>query len=381
MIAILIILSLILVAQTIKIIVKTNIIDKNLIDYYIEYVVAIIILLTLIFEKSISLDILLLVTITSLLYEVISFIYMYFKYIKEEKINQFSIKKVIDSSDFGILVLKGNKSVLINNTMYAILNKLNIRTNYIANIIKQSEEQMEGNYVVKVEEKYYLFIINQNEIIAFDITEEYSLKKELDEQNKKIKLNNKELVSSMENIENLEKEKNLLKIKNKYHDLLGQNLSVLQQYLNREEIKQENFDEIKFMIKKMFIDIEDTEDPNTNLQNLIKIHKKNGTNIIIKGKLPENEKQAKVFFEIIREATTNAIKHAGSSKIFVEIKETLEETYMVITNDGKKPNEFITENEGIKGMRRKVEEIKGYFYVSTVPQFSVNVSIKNNCYC
>lgn len=93
MIAILIILSLILVAQIIKIIVKTNIIDKNLIDYYIEYVVAIIILLTLIFEKSISLDILLLVTIMSLLYEVISFIYMYFKYIKKEKINQFSIKK------------------------------------------------------------------------------------------------------------------------------------------------------------------------------------------------------------------------------------------------------------------------------------------------
>lgn len=379
MIAILIILSLILVAQTIKIIVKTNIIDKNLIDYYIEYVVAIIILLTLIFEKIISLDILLLVTITSLLYEVISFIYMYFKYIKEEKINQFSIKKVIDSSDFGILVLKGNKSVLINNTMYAILNKLNIRTNYIANIIKQSEEQMEENYVVKVEEKYYLFIINQNEVIVFDITEEYCLKNELDEQNEKIKRNNKELVPSIENIEKLEKEKNLLKIKNKYHDLLGQNLSVLQQYLNREEIKQENFDEIKFMIEKMFIDIEDTEDPNTNLQNLIKIHQNNGTNIIIKGKLPKNEKQAKVFFEIIREATTNAIKHAESSKIFVEIKETLEKTNMVITNDGKKPNEFITENEGIKGMRRKVEEIKGYFYVSTVPEFSVNVSIKNNC--
>ena len=378
MIAILIILSLILVAQTIKIIVKTNIIDKNLIDYYIEYVVAIIILLTLIFEKIISLDILLLVTITSLLYEVISFIYMYFKYIKEEKINQFSIKKVIDSSDFGILVLKGNKSVLINNTMYAILNKLNIRTNYISNIIKQSEEQMDGNYVVKVEEKYYLFIINQNEVIVFDITEEYCLKNELDEQNEKIKRNNKELVSSIENIEKLEKEKNLLKIKNKYHDLLGQNLSVLQQYLNREEIKQENFDEIKFMIEKMFIDIEDTEDPNTNLQNLIKIHQNNGTNIIIKGKLPKNEKQAKVFFEIIREATTNAIKHAESSKIFVEIKETLEKTNMVITNDGKKPNEFITENEGIKGMRRKVEEIKGYFYVSTVPEFSVNVSIKNN---
>ena len=208
MIDILIILSLILVAQTIKIIVKTNIIDKNLIDYCIEYVVTIIVLLTLIFEKNISFNILLLFAIISLLYEIISFIYMYFKYIKEEKINQFSIKKVIDSSDFGILVLKGNKSILINNTMYEILNKINIKTNYISNIIKQSEEQMDGNYIVEIEEKYYLFIINQNEIIAFDITEEYSLKKELDERNEKIVLNNTEIITSIENIENLEKEKN-----------------------------------------------------------------------------------------------------------------------------------------------------------------------------
>ena len=95
----------------------------------------------------------------------------------------------------------------------------------------------------------------------------------------------------------------------------------------------------------MFTELEDSENTDQNLQNLIKMHKKNGTNIIINGKLPQNAKQAKVFFEIIREATTNAIKHAGSSRIFVDIKEMLEDTYMVITNNGKKPNEFITENE------------------------------------
>ena len=148
--------------------------------------------------------------------------------------------------------------------------------------------------------------------------------------------------------------------------------------MNRNEINEENFEEIKFMIKNMFTELEDSENIDQNLQNLIKMHKKNGTNIIINGKLPKSEKQAKVFFEIIREATTNAIKHAGSSQIFVNIKETLEDTYMVITNNGKKPNEFITENEGIKGMRRKVEELNGYFYISTIPRFSVNVSIRNN---
>ena len=37
--------------------------------------------------------------------------------------------------------------------------------------------------------------------------------------------------------DNVEK-KNLLKLKNKYQDILGQNLSMLQQYLNRENISQ-----------------------------------------------------------------------------------------------------------------------------------------------
>ena len=304
---------------------------------------------------------------------------MYFRYYKKEIITDFSIKKVTDECEVGILVLKGKKVKLINNKMYEILNKLNIKKDYVTNIIKQSIDQLDKNYCVKVEDKYYVFVVNDNEIITFDITKEYELHQKLNDQNRKIKENNKQILLSIDNIEELEREKNLLKLKNKYHDILGQNLSILQQYLNRKNISQENFEEIKFMIQKMFIDIEDTEDTNTNLENLIKIHKKNGTDIVINGKLPQNKEVAKVFFEIIREATTNAIRHAGSSKVFVNIKETLEETYMIITNNGKKSNEFITENQGIKDMRRKIEKLGGMFYISTLPEFSVNISIKNNC--
>lgn len=35
---------------------------------------------------------------------------------------------------------------------------------------------------------------------------------------------------------------------------------------------------------------------------------------------------------------------------------------MIITNDGRKPNEFITENQGIKEMRRKVKKPGGWNY-------------------
>ena len=379
MVAIIGILCLLLVCQILKIILKKGIINKNITDYALEYIVSIIILIALFMQESISRNSLFIIALLGIIYEIISLIYMYFRYYKKETITDFSIKKVIDECEFGILVLKGKKAKLINNKMYEILDRLNIKKDYVTNIIKQSIDQLDKNYCVKVEDKYYVFVINNNEIITFDITEEYKLHQKLNEQNKKLKENNKKILLSIDNIEELEKEKNLLKLKNKYHDILGQNLSILQQYLNKEKISQENFEEIKFMIQKMFIDIEDTDDTNTNLENLIKIHKKNGTDIIIDGKLPQNKETAKVFFEIIREATTNAIRHAGSSKVFVNIKETLEETYMIITNDGRKPNEFITENQGIKDMRRKVKKLGGMFYISTVPEFSVNISIKNNC--
>ena len=379
MVAIIGILCLLLVWQILKIILKKGIINKNITDYALEYIVSITILIALFMQESISRNSLFIIALLGIIYEIISLIYMYFGYYKKETITDFSIKKVIDECEFGILVLKGKRAKLINNKMYEILDKLNIKKDYITNIIKQSIDQLDKNYCVKVEDKYYVFVINNNEIITFDITEVYELHQKLNEQNKKLKENNKKILLSIDNIEELEKEKNLLKLKNKYHDILGQNLSILQQYLNKENITQENFEEIKFMIQKMFIDIEDTDDTNANLENLIKIHKKNGTDIIIDGKLPQNKETAKVFFEIIREATTNAIRHAGSSKVFVNIKETLEETYMIITNDGRKPNEFITENQGIKDMRRKVKKLGGMFYISTVPEFSVNISIKNNC--
>ena len=379
MIAIIGILCLLLVWQILKIILKKGIINKNITDYVLEYIVSITIFIALFMQESISINSLFIIALLGIIYEIISLIYMYFGYYKKETITDFSIKKVIDECEFGILVLKGKKAKLINNKMYEILDRLNIKKDYVTNIIRQSINQLDKNYCVKVEDKYYVFVINNNEIITFDITEVYKLHQKLNEQNKKLKENNKKILLSIDNIEELEKEKNLLKLKNKYHDILGQNLSILQQYLNKENITQENFEEIKFMIQKMFIDIEDTDDTNANLENLIKIHKKNGTDIIIDGKLPQNKETAKVFFEIIREATTNAIRHAGSSKVFVNIKETLEETYMIITNDGRKPNEFITENQGIKDMRRKVKKLGGMFYISTVPEFSVNISIKNNC--
>ena len=108
MVAIIGILCLLLVWQILKIILKKGIINKNITDYALEYIVSITILIALFMQESISRNRLFIIVLLGIIYEIISLIYMYFRYYKKETITDFSIKKVIDECEFGILVLKGS---------------------------------------------------------------------------------------------------------------------------------------------------------------------------------------------------------------------------------------------------------------------------------
>lgn len=311
-------------------------------------------------------------TILCFLLDIIVIIdYIYFK---KKSINRNIIKQTVDSSSCGILAFD-NKNVVSfqNKTMYDILKKLNIYDNYIKNIEKKATEITQNKYLLLIEDKAYLFCINNDkkEITSFDISEEYKLQQELKRQNEILKVNNEKIMWTIENIEILEKEEKALKLKNKFHDTLGQQLSILVSYLNQNINDAKKFNEIKFMINKMFIENDEESDPYKNLEDLIKLNKNVGVNIILKGYLPKDIKLATVYFEIIREAVTNAIKHAESNIINIRIYNN----EMTITNNGKKVKENTTEHEGIKGMRRKVKAIGGKIYIYKKPKFMIKITI------
>ena len=157
----------------------------------------------------------------------------------------------------------------------------------------------------------------------------------------------------------------------------GQNMSVLQAYLNQEVDDERKFNEVKFMIKKVFEELDTIEDPYQAMRDLIRINENFGVKININRSLPQDIQKANIFFEIIREAVTNAVKHADSNQVNIEISEKLEEVVMIITNNGKLSKEKIIENEGIKGMRRKLKKINGELFVITRPKFSLKIIIKN----
>lgn len=316
--------------------------------------------------------ILFLISIILALYIGINIIYE--RIIKKESLSILSVKNAIDLSDNGIMFLndKGN-IILINVVMKDILKEYNINDNYIDNLKEKEIKEIHNEHILKCLNRVWQLKINNNkEIIALDITDIYKIQEKTKNQNIEIEENNKKILKTLNNIEEVEKEKKLIKIKNEFHDILGHRLSLFGEYLKQDNINKE---EIKFMLDNLFEQFTTLKSPEENLKKLIEVYKVFNINISIIGKLPKNKEVGETFFEIIREAVTNAIIHANSKNIKVVITNSLEKTEMLITNDGIKPNNFINENEGIKGMRRKLKEIGGILIIENEDNFILKIII------
>ena len=316
--------------------------------------------------------ILFLISIILALYIGINIIYE--RIIKKESLSILSVKNAIDLSDNGIMFLndKGN-IILINVVMKDILKEYNINDNYIDNLKEKEIKEIHNEHILKCLNRVWQLKINNNkEIIALDITDIYKIQEKTRNQNIEIEENNKKILKTLNNIEEVEKEKKLIKIKNEFHDILGHRLSLFGEYLKQDNINKE---EIKFMLDNLFEQFTTSKSPEENLKKLIEVYKVFNINISIIGKLPKNKEVGETFFEIIREAVTNAIIHANSKNIKVVITNSLEKIEMLITNDGIKPNNFINENEGIKGMRRKLKEIGGILIIENEDNFILKIII------
>ena len=305
------------------------------------------------------------------IYTLISFIYE--RTFKNEYISVLSVKNGIDASDAGIMFLDNNNIILINNLFYNVLKDFNISSDYINNLIKKSFKKLDSDYLLKYSGKVYMLkMFNDNEVSLIDITELYALREEEQKQNKMIRENNNKLLLAIKNIEELEKEKNLLKLKNEYHDIIGYRLALFNKYLEQDS---KDIKDALFLLDSIYEDFNSKLNSDEKLNNLIKMYHVIGININVLGSLPLDKETSNIFFEIIREGITNAIIHADSKNIKVVITRYENYIEMIITNDGNKPDNVIFENEGIKGMRKKLARINGNLKIITDGSFTLIVRV------
>lgn len=319
----------------------------------------------------------------------------------KENITRLSIKETVDLLPGGILYANRKGELLIvNPTMSRLLTALNIET--VINTLSLWENLMgiQDSYNVSVQaldDKLLVRIRNAGswlfsknkitvgsreyvQLLAVDITDEDVLNRELEESNNALEALGEEISLSMNGIDQLEKEREVLRIKTRVHDILAQRLSILSRLLESDMEPESKIKNLKPLLTDLTGVLTGSIDMDSQglLSSLIQSFKLIGTEIHIRGSLPENEKVAQVFTETIRECSTNAVRHANANNVFVDLGEDIEKYTLLVQNDGAPPVFPIVTGGGIEGMRNQVNEVLGKFSIESDPAFHIRVSIPKN---
>ena len=255
-------------------------------------------------------------------------IYLLYVKIHYRSLSLFSIYEGINKLDEGMMIAKGGHVIFQNEALdklVYILLKTKIR-NYKLLLkrleeVKDSSIEFNSLICVRANDRIYAFSYQDLgdtyiEINSTDVTEEIALINELKKVLDELKDTEGVLNDYLNNIEQLEYEKQKNFMLNKIHNVLSYKISIL----NKEIISKYKYD------KKIYEDLSDFNadmfDQNKLVENNIDELNSDlapiGAKVIVNGKCPFNLLSDELIFEIIREATTNAIYHGNANEIIVD---------------------------------------------------------------
>ncbi len=298
---------------------------------------------------------------------------------QSKSISRWSIKEAIDKLHSGILFCRSNGGILlINRKMKLLMTELTgekfrdglhffekLRENEKINTLE--EEEREYFIFHTKDDKYWKFSkediqIGRKryiEIDATDITEQWNLIEQIKIQNKELSEKKMQLQSLVENMFEIQREQERNRLRGRIHDLLGQRITVFQRWLQNGE--KPTLEQIFELLNTLETEIaeEDNESDEQILQSIVQIFEQIGVEIEIEGKLPTDLRCSQVFVSIIREASTNAVRHGLATNVKVEFSETEAEFILSVKNNGIIPKEEIIDGTGITTMKSRLKKVGG----------------------
>ena len=238
--------------------------------------------------------------------------------------------------------------------------------------VRRSEIEAEGNRI--------------NEIVALDVTEQYELRRELEERNERLNSVNERLRIFSRDMSRLTAEKELLDAKIKVHDDLGRSLLAFRAYLTAEPSKRDRGKLLplwRYVISVMKKETVPSEEWDAIEKTAESLH----IQIEINGDLPAGLADLPVSGEVrsaimaaLRECLTNTARHARGDRLFVLIKcgdDVLHGIRIEITNNGRAPLVPVQEAGGLSNLRHMVERAGGIMTIESSPQFLLRLDFKS----
>ena len=195
---------------------------------------------------------------------------------------------------------------------------------------------------------------------ATDTTELYRHSKELYENNRRLAEQYGRQQRLLENIVGMNREKEILSIKMRIHDDLGRSILATKQHLSGDTLSgdlphlAETWNNtIRSLENFAQISADAQTSPETELQKAADMV---GCHIKYKGERPDGRKAALLFYAAVREALTNAVRHAGAYELTVATQPTALGYHIEISDNGRPAVSPVVEGGGLSNLRKRLEQ-------------------------
>ncbi len=310
------------------------------------------------------------------------------------KISALSVIHAINTLHTGVLFSENDGTILLSNhqmqnLMIAITGKVFRNAEKFYDVLasdryesRYKKAELEGQMVYLLpDETAWMFtktdipfrMKKYVHISVADVSELWALTTKLQSQNQELRHKSDELKETIANLHVLSKEWEIENARMRAHDILGQRLTVLLHTIQNDH----NLDyELLTSLSKGLLDELKAEQgatgPYDELESIQRIFAAIGVDIQFEGQLPADAQQASLFVDIIRESSTNAVRHGFANKINIQA-ELKENAYkLIITNNGHTTSAPLASGSGIETMRKKVDAQGGKMDIYHHPLFTLS---------
>lgn len=193
-----------------------------------------------------------------------------------------------------------------------------------------------------------------------DITELFEYRTRLEENNLRVSKLHERQRELLQNIVQNNLDKELLGAKMRIHDAFGRLLIMTRNALTDTDSGHNN-QKLFTAWENVIADMEnaavtpDVRDSSPQKE-LIQVTELIGCRVEFQGKQPKERKALLLLYAAIREALTNAVKHAGADKLTINISDRKFRYDVEIRNNGRAVNAPIQEGGGLGSLRKRLEQ-------------------------
>jgi hypothetical protein len=201
---------------------------------------------------------------------------------------------------------------------------------------------------------------NTVQIEAAEITELYRLSEELYENTTRLQEMQKRQKALLHSIVEVNLNKEILAAKMHIHDELGHCLLATARAIAEGSLA-ENADTLRESWSSTIFDFSNIPTvwtvPASSLQSeLMQVAELIGCKVVFLGEQPKSRKALQLLYAAVREALTNAVRHADATELTVKIIQDEKRYHIEISDNGGVAVSNITEGSGLRALRQRLEQ-------------------------